>query len=157
VSSSEPSLITREGLDELRGELERLEGEGRRAIAERIKTAREWGDLKENAEYHAAKEEQAHLETRIAQLTQRLRTAVVAPEAADTSRVGFGSTVTLRDEATGRESTYKLVSGHQANAAEGRLSMDSPVASALQGAEAGQTVTVQTPGGSRAMVVVAIA
>jgi transcription elongation factor GreA len=149
--------MTREGLEELRAELAALEGEGRREIAERIKAAREWGDLKENGEYHAAKEEQAHLETRIALLQERVRSAQVVEEATDSSQVGFGSTVTVRDEANGRESTYKLVSAHQASAGEGRLSMDSPVAVALRGAREGQTVRVDTPRGERALAVVSIA
>jgi len=154
---SEGSPITREGLAALRAELERLEGEGRREIAERIRTARDWGDLKENAEYHAAKEEQAHLETRIAVLADRLRTSVVTEEATDTSLVGFGSTVTVRDEASGRESTYKLVSAGEASPTQGRLSIESPVAEALQGARPGQSVAVRTPAGQRTLVVVSVA
>ncbi|HEY2636570.1 MAG TPA: transcription elongation factor GreA [Solirubrobacteraceae bacterium] len=154
--SSSDNLMTREGLAELRAELAELEGEGRRGMAERIKTAREWGDLKENAEYHAAKEEQAHLETRIALLRARERSAVVAEEATGASVVGFGSTVTVRDESSGREATYKLVSAHQAKPSDGLLSMDSPVAGALRGARAGDTVAVPAPAGVRRLAVVAI-
>src|SRR5712671_1672089 len=89
------SMITEEGLQSLHAELEALEGEGRREIAERIKTAREWGDLKENAEYHDAKNEQAHLETKIARLRERIAAAVVVEEASTSSGdvVGFGSSV----------------------------------------------------------------
>jgi transcription elongation factor GreA len=154
---SEGTPITAEGLAALRAELERLEGEGRREIADRIRTAREWGDLKENAEYHAAKEEQAHLETRIAVLAERLRTSVVTEEATDSSVVGFGSTVTVRDEASGRESTYKLVSAGEASPAQGRLSYESPVGEALRGAKTGQAVAVRTPTGQRTLVVVSVA
>src|ERR1700686_922621 len=92
------SMITEDGLQSLDAELQALEGEGRREIAERIKTAREWGDLKENSEYHDAKNEQAHLETKIARLRERVSTAGVGegPPAAD-GVVGFGSTVVVRD------------------------------------------------------------
>ncbi len=95
------SLMTPAGLESLRAELEALEGEGRREIAERIKTAREWGDLKENSEYHDAKNDQAHLETKIARLREKISAAVVVEESegpgAD-GTVGFGSTVTVRDQ-----------------------------------------------------------
>ncbi len=100
MSADTANLITAEGLEQLKAELATLEGEGRREIAERIKTAREWGDLKENSEYHDAKNDQAHLETKIAKLRERISTAEVveATEAPD-GAVGFGSTVVVRDEA----------------------------------------------------------
>lgn len=144
--------ISAEGLDALRTELEQLETEGRREIAERIRVAREWGDLKENAEYHSAKEDQAHLETRILRLSERLRGAVVvdAP-AADAGTVGFGATVGVTDEATGREATYTLVGAAEADAGSGRLSIESPVGRALVGARPGDVVEVATPGGERRM------
>src|SRR5579871_2634529 len=111
----------------LQAELEQLEGEGRRAIAARIKTAREWGDLKENSEYHDAKNEQAHLETKIARLRERISNAVVVEESATVDgAIGFGSTVLVRD-GSGTERTWKIVSSHDASPAEGRLSADSPV------------------------------
>src|SRR5665647_2739215 len=86
-------MMTAEGLQELHGELTVLEGDGRREIAERIKTAREWGDLKENSEYHDAKNEQAHLETQIARLRERIAAAVIVEERSSTAGglVGFGS------------------------------------------------------------------
>src|SRR2546422_1683279 len=100
------NLTTAEGLAALERELEALEADGRSEIAERIKTAREWGDLKENSEYHDAKNDQAHLETRIARLRERIASAVVVDEmaAATTGTVGFGSTVVVRDH-DGREQT----------------------------------------------------
>jgi transcription elongation factor GreA len=101
--------ITAQGLEALKAELARLEGDGRRAIAQRILAARELGDLKENAEYHIAKEDQAHLETRIARLAERLRNARVVEAASDGDAVSFGSTVTVADLESGRESTYTLV------------------------------------------------
>jgi transcription elongation factor GreA len=125
------NAITAEGLAALHAELEELEGAGRQQIARQIKTAREWGDLKENAEYHAAKEAQAHLETRIAQLRQREASAEVV-EVRGGDLVDFGSTVEVEDATSGRRATYTLVSAQDAAPAQGRLSMDSPVAAALR-------------------------
>src|ERR1700692_789500 len=107
------NMITAEGLAELHGELAALEGEGRREIAERIKTARAWGDLKENSEYHDAKNDQAHLETKIARLREKIAGAVVVEEApaAAGGKVGFGSTVVVRDH-DGVEQTWRIVSSH---------------------------------------------
>jgi len=142
--------ISQEGLDALRAELEQLETVARAEIAARIKTAREWGDLKENAEYHSAKEDQAHLETRILRLQDRLRGAkVVEADATPDGVVGFGSTVEVRDDASGRVATYTLVGAAEASASDGRLSIESPVARALLGAREGDAVTVQTPAGAR--------
>src|SRR5690606_28502952 len=107
--------ITAEGLAALKAELEQLEGEGRRAMAARILSARELGDLSENAEYHAAKEDQAHLETRILRLTERLRNASVVEVDNGSSVVAFGSTVQVTDEASGRESTYTIVGPTEAD------------------------------------------
>ena len=97
------NLTTAEGLEALNAELAVLEGEGRREIAERIKTAREWGDLKENSEYHDAKNEQAHLETKIARLREKIADAVIVEEEAGAAEgvVGFGSTVVVRDQEGG--------------------------------------------------------
>jgi len=147
--------MTQEGLEALRAEIEQLEGEGRRAIAAQIKTAREWGDLKENAEYHAAKEAQAHLETRIAQLRQRLLGAVVVEHTAG-DVVGFGSTVEVEDAESGRRSTYRLVSAREAAPADGKLSVESPVAAALRDRRAGEEAVVQTPRGSRTLRIVSV-
>ena len=110
--------MTAAGLEALRAEIAELEGPARRAIAEEIKTARGFGDLKENAEYHEAKNAQARLETKILQLRQRLGDARVV-EAAHGEIVGFGSTVELEDEGSGKRMTYTLVAGHEASASEG--------------------------------------
>ena len=139
----------------LQAELERLEREARAAIAADIKAARELGDLKENAEYHDAKERQAHLETRILGLRDRLLKAVIT-EPATGEVVGFGSVVQLRDEGAGRSLTYTLVSSHEADAAAGKLSVDSPVAQALRGRRAGQTVSVPAPRGERLLRIVSV-
>ena len=152
-----PSMITSEGLKELEGELAALEGDGRREIAERIKTAREWGDLKENSEYHDAKNDQAHLETKIAKLRERISTAEVVEESkAPTGAVGFGSTVVVRDEA-GVERSWRIVSSHDASPSEGRLSADSPVARALLGRSAGERASVVLPKGESVLTVVSVA
>jgi len=156
MSADAANLITAEGLEQLKGELASLEGEGRREIAERIKTAREWGDLKENSEYHDAKNDQAHLETKIAKLRERISTAEVveATEATD-GAVGFGSTVVVRDEA-GKERSWQIVSSHDASPSEGRLSADSPVARALLGRRAGERASVVLPKGESVLIVVSV-
>jgi transcription elongation factor GreA len=146
---SEVEPITAKGLEELKAEIAMLEGDERRRVAERILRARELGDLSENAEYHAAKEDQAHLETRILRLLSRLRSARVVdvPEGGDV--VAFGSKVTFVDEATGKEQTFTLVGTTEQDLKTGKLSAESPMARALIGAKVGKTVKVQTPGGTR--------
>jgi transcription elongation factor GreA len=148
--------MTREAYAALEAELAELETEGRRAMAERIKTARAWGDLKENAEYHDAKDAQAHLETRILRLQERRRNAVVVEAATGSDRVGLGSAVTVRDAESGREQTHTLVSANEADPASGRLSVEAPLAQALAGAAVGDEVTFQAPRGTRRLVVVSI-
>ena len=147
--------MTPEGLEALHAEIEDLETRGRAEIAGQIKTAREWGDLKENAEYHAAKEAQAHLETRIKRLRDRLAKAEVV-DVAGGDVVAFGSTVEVEDEEAGRRTTYTLVSAGEAAPGEGRLSMQSPVAAALQGLRAGDVAHVATPRGERRYRVVSV-
>jgi transcription elongation factor GreA len=149
------NAITPEGLDALRAELGQLETTGREQIAAQIKTAREWGDLKENAEYHAAKEAQAHLETRILRLREKLLSAEVT-EVQSGDEVGFGSTVEVEDEETGKTMTYTLVSRTEGAPGEGKLSMDSPVAGALVGRRAGEVARVKTPRGERHFKVVSV-
>jgi transcription elongation factor GreA len=149
------NAITAEGLDALRAELEELETTGREQIAAQIRTAREWGDLKENAEYHAAKEAQAHLETKILRLRQKLLGAEVV-EVQGGDEVSFGSAVEVEDEQTGKTMTYTLVSSTEASPGEGKLSMDSPVAGALLGKRAGEVARVQTPRGERRFKVVSV-
>src|SRR3954451_3926682 len=141
--------ITREGLEQLKAELEELEGEGRRTIAQRISVARAHGDLSENAEYHAAKEDQAHLETKIARLTERLRNAAVVEAPSDATVVTFGATVKVTDVTSGRTNTYTIVGPTEADLKSGKLSAESPVAKALIGTAPGDTVAVSTPRGTR--------
>ena len=143
--------ITAQGLADLRAELEQLEGEGRREMAKRILAARELGDLKENAEYHIAKDDQAHLETKIKRLTERLRRAVVVEAPASADVVAFGSTVHVVDLETDRTSTYTLVGPTEADVKAGKLSAESPMAQALMGKRPGDEFELQTPRGSRTM------
>jgi transcription elongation factor GreA len=141
--------ITPEGLAQLKAELEELETVARRHIADRILAARQHGDLSENAEYHAAKEDQAHLETKIARLTERLRNASVVEADANASVVVFGATVQVVDEESGRPASYTIVGPTEADLGAGKLSAESPVAQALMGAAPGDTVEVSTPRGAR--------
>jgi transcription elongation factor GreA len=143
VSPSIPDgeAITADGLAGLRAELEDLETAGRQAMAERINAARQLGDLKENADYHIAKEDQAHLETRIKRLRQRLREAtVVEVDKGAGDGFAFGRTAVVIDEETGESNEWTLVGATEANLAEGRLSSESPVGRALRDAKVGTAV-----------------
>jgi transcription elongation factor GreA len=141
--------ITAEGIEALRAELEELEGPARHAMAARIKVAREEGDLKENAEYHVAKEDQAHLETRIKRLQERLHNAVVVEVDAGTDSFAFGRSAEVVNEESGETHAWTLVGSTEANLAEGRLSAESPIGRALMNAPVGKTVKVETPRGER--------
>jgi len=141
--------ITPEGVAELEAEIERLEGPARTEMAARIKAARELGDLKENAEYHIAKDAQAHLETRIKRLREKLRSAVVVEAASDSGVFAFGRTAEVADEAAGKVHTWTLVGSTEADLATGRLSAESPVGRALRDRRVGETVRIETPRGER--------
>jgi transcription elongation factor GreA len=147
--------MTAAGRAALQAEIEELEGPARAAVAAEIKTARGFGDLKENAEYHEAKNAQARLETRILQLRERLRNAEVV-EIAGGEVVSFGSTVEVQDAGTGERATYTLVSAHEASAGTGQLSAESPVALALSGLREGDTAVVGTPRGERRLKVLGV-
>ena len=147
--------LTAEGLERLKAEIDHLETTGRADIAAQIKVARGFGDLKENAEYHAAKEAQGMLEARINMLRERLNHAKVV-EHTGGGMVTFGSTVQVRDENSGKESTYSLVSAQDAAPGEGKLSVESPMAVALRGKHAGDQATVQTPRGTKVLRVVSV-
>jgi transcription elongation factor GreA len=149
------NAITPEGRATLEAELDELEGAGRRRLAERIKTAREWGDLKENSEYHDAKNDQAHLETKIARLRDKLARAVVVDTAPSGDVVTLGSSVLVCDE-NGQQRTWRLVSSHEASPSEGLLSFESPVARALAGRRPGDQVRIRLPSGERTLRVVAV-
>src|SRR5215204_3715625 len=148
--------MTAEAHKALQAELEQLETVARREMAERIKTAREWGDLKENAEYHDAKNDQAHLETKILRLREQLLHAEVREVASQPDVVGFGSRVEVEDAGSGKTQAYTLVSAPEAAPGEGKLSIDSPVGRALAGARVGDTVKLETPRGARELKILAI-
>ena len=145
--------ITAKGLEELRAEIEDLEGRGRIEMAARIKAARELGDLKENAEYHIAKEDQAHLETRIKRLREKLRHANVVETDGGGDSFAFGRTAEVFDEAADKTHTWTLVGSTEADLAAGRLSAESPVGRALRDATVGETVKIETPRGEKAYTV----
>lgn len=141
-------ILTPDGLTRLKNELEYLSTEKRREVAARIKEAREFGDISENAEYDDAKNEQAMLESKIASLEEKLRAAtVIDAKELRTDIVGIGSAVEVED--SGKSATYTIVGSSEANPAERKLSNESPVGKALIGAKAGETVTVQLPNGKR--------
>jgi transcription elongation factor GreA len=150
VSEANPNAISPEGLERLRAEVEELETTGRHDGAERIRIAREWGDLKENAEYHDAKNSLALLERKITVLREKLDNAVVVDSAAAAGdRVAFGSKVEVVDESSGRTSEYTLVGSTEADLSAGLLSAESPVARALFGAREGDLVAIPLPRGQR--------
>jgi transcription elongation factor GreA len=141
--------ITAEGLEALKAELHELETAGRQQMSRRIEAARSLGDLKENAEYHIAKDDQAHLETKILRLRDRLRSAVVVEPDASSAAFTFGTTAEVRDLATDKVHTWTIVGPTEANIAQGKLSSESPVAAALLGLAEGEEVAAETPGGTR--------
>jgi len=141
--------ITAEGLEALKAELHELETTGRQLMSRRIEAARSLGDLKENAEYHIAKDDQAHLETKILRLRDRLRSAVVVEPDASSAAFTFGTTAEVRDLATGKVHTWTIVGPTEANVAQGKLSSESPVAAALLGLAEGEEGAAETPGGTR--------
>ena len=141
-------ILTPEGLDKLKDELELLSTAKRREVAERIKEAREFGDIAENAEYDDAKNEQAMLESRIATLQEKLRMAtVIDSKEISTDVVGVGSVVHVKDEKTGKSVKYTIVGSAEANPEEAKLSNESPVGRALIGHKRGEIVAVQVPRG----------
>jgi transcription elongation factor GreA len=144
------SLITPEGLERLKEELEVLQTVKRREVAERIKEAREFGDIAENAEYDDAKNDQAMLEQRIAQMEERIRRAtVIDKKDVDVSSVSVGVKVHVKDEKTGDSKKFQIVGSAEANPAEGRLSHESPVGRALLGHKRNEIVEVEVPRGPK--------
>jgi transcription elongation factor GreA len=141
--------ITPEGLKALETELHELETKGRQEMSRRIEAARSLGDLKENAEYHIAKEDQAHLETKILRLRDRLRSAVVVEADSSGGTFSFGTTAEVRDLSTDKVHTWTIVGPTEADLGQGKLSSESPVAEALLGKAAGEEVADETPGGTR--------
>jgi len=143
--------ITVNGADKLRDELKHLKFVQRPRIVKAISEARAHGDLKENAEYHAAKEEQGFVEGRIKEIEGKLSNAQIidVTQLGETGRVVFGATVDLIDEDSGEKSTYQIVGEDEADISAGLISIQSPIARALISKEDGDTVVVQTPGGEK--------
>jgi transcription elongation factor GreA len=142
-------ILTPEGYEKLKQEIELLSTEKRREVADRIRTAREFGDITENAEYDDAKNEQAMLEHKIAQLEERLSNArVIDAGDVDTSVVSVGAKVKLRDVDAKSTVEYTIVGSAEANPAEAKLSNESPVGKAIIGKKKGETVEVAAPRGS---------
>jgi transcription elongation factor GreA len=142
-------ILTPEGHKKLKQEIEYLSNEKRREVAERIKTAREFGDIAENAEYDDAKNEQALLEHRIAQLEERLRNArVITKKEISKDVVSIGSRVKLRDVDAKETIEYRIVGSAEANPMENKLSNESPVGKAIIGKKKGETVEVTAPRGT---------
>ena len=149
--------MTRSGLDRLKEELKRLKNVERPRIVKEIAEARSHGDLSENAEYHAAKEKQSHVEGRIAQVEHWIASAEVIDvtrHAGD--RIVFGATVTLEDGDSSDRVRYRIVGELEADLKLGRISVTSPIARALIGRSEGDTVTVKSPGGEREYEIVSV-
>ena len=141
-------VLTHEGYEKLKQEIEYLSNDKRREVADRIRVAREFGDIAENAEYDAAKNEQAHLEARIAMLEERLKDArVVTKKEIKSGEVSIGTKVRLRDVKANKTFEYHIVGSAEANPAENKLSNESPVGKAIMGRKKGETVEVAAPRG----------
>jgi transcription elongation factor GreA len=141
--------ITKQGYEKLKAEVEKLKNVERPSIIKQIAAARELGDLRENAEYHSAKDKQGFIEAQIADLDDRLlRAEVVDVSKLSGSKVKFGATVTLENLDNGKKVTYKIVSDFEADIDEGLISSISPVGRALINKEIGDEVEIKTPGGT---------
>lgn len=143
------NVITYEGVQELEKELEELKFVRRKEVAGKIKEAREQGDLSENAEYDAAKEEQAAIEARIEEIDKILKNVeVVTDEDIDSGKINIGSVITIKDVEYGDELEYKLVGSTEADSLKGKISNESPVGIALIGKGIGDIVEVEAPAGA---------
>ncbi|MCW9035672.1 MAG: transcription elongation factor GreA [Alphaproteobacteria bacterium] len=149
--------MTKAGYDRLSVELKQLKSEERPAIIKAIATAREHGDLSENAEYHAAREKQSFTEGRISELEAVLsRADVIDPSTLSGDVIRFGATILLVDEDTDEEATYQILGSHEADISQGRLSITAPLARALIGKTLGDSIEVQAPGGSKSYEVLKV-
>jgi transcription elongation factor GreA len=143
--------ITSEGAEKLKVELQRLKSVDRPRVIQAIAEARAHGDLSENAEYHAAKEQQSFIEGRISELEARMSNAqIIDPKTVNADgKVVFGATINLMDEQSEQEVTYQIVGDYEADIAQNKISISSPIARALIGKIEGDVVEVQVPGGLR--------
>ena len=142
------NLLTAEGLKVLEDELEDLKVNKRKEVSQKIKEAREQGDLSENAEYDAAKDEQRDIEARIEEIEKILKNAEVITDEHDTKNINIGWTVTLLDVEFDEEVEYRIVGSTEANSLKGKISNESPVGKAILGHKKGDTVTVETEAGA---------
>ncbi|MGZ4122615.1 MAG: transcription elongation factor GreA [Tumebacillaceae bacterium] len=146
--SEKATFLTREGLKKLEEELDTLKSTKRREVAERIKIAVSYGDLSENAEYDAAKDEQAFVESRIVQLEKMMRNVrIIEPGSEDKSKVAIGSTVKIKEIPDGDIEIYAIVGTQESDPSEGKISNESPLGFAMIGRSVGETVTINSPGG----------
>jgi transcription elongation factor GreA len=146
---SDIHYVTEEGLEKLKQELQDLRTKGRQEIARQIKEARDKGDLSENAEYDAAKEAQGLLELKISKLEEIVgNTRILDKSRLDLSRVAVMTNVRLKNKATGKEVTYKLVSEKEADLKGGRISVTSPIGKGLLGKAVGEVANIQVPAGT---------
>jgi transcription elongation factor GreA len=149
--------MTAEGYQALDAELKRLKTEERPAVIQAISEARAHGDLSENAEYHAAKERQAFIETRVAEIEDKIaRSQVIDVSKLSGKQVKFGATVNLVDEDSGEKSKYKIVGEDEADVKAGKVSITSPIARAMIGKEEGDVVEVMAPGGAKSYEIVKV-
>jgi transcription elongation factor GreA len=150
--------MTLRGAESLRAELKRLKSEVRPAIIKAIAEARSHGDLSENAEYHAAREQQGFIEGRIKEIEHKLASADVIDPArlSNTGKVVFGASVELEDQTDGARVVYQVVGEDEADIRAGRISVTSPIARALVGKAEGEIVDVAAPGGTRSYEIVAV-
>lgn len=153
----EPYPVTAEGLEEIKEKLAYLKNVKREEISLKLEAAIAQGDLKENADYHAAKEEQGFIEGEIRDLEDKLRRVKVIKNVGPSNTVRVGSKVTIHDEEFDEEITYHIVGSHEADPANGRISNESPYGKALIGAKKGQVVQVSTPGGTINLKITSIA
>lgn len=148
--------LTRTGAVRLEAEMKRLKSVERPTIIRAIAEARELGDLKENAEYHSAREKQGFIEGRIKELESILGRADIIDPASLSGTIKFGATVTLIDEETDEEKIYQVVGEPEANIESGKLNMRSPLARSLIGKEEGDSIEVRTPGGTRSYEILSV-
>jgi transcription elongation factor GreA len=156
MSAQEKVYLTPEGREELREELDELVNVRRPALAERLRKAIEQGDLSENADYKAAKEEQSFLEGRIQKIEAMLRRAEIIEEAQSSERVSLGSHVTVVEEGRQSPETFRIVGTAEADPIDGKVSHKSPMGKALLGRQIGDVVTVEAPGGAIAFRITGI-
>lgn len=154
--NTDVEYVTEEGLQAMKAELEHLTTVERDDLSEKLRIAISQGDLKENADYHDAKERQGFTEARIRDLEDAIRRAKVITDPVKTDRVRVGSTVTVSEEGYDEEETYQLVGAREADPSKGMVSNESPIGKALLGAKKGQIVEFESPGGTISFTVVSI-